>query len=403
MHEQKKAEYIAHVEMAAAWYKNTQYTPSNPWGGIEDSADDGRYLYEVYKASGEARAGVVWSQALAILALIDTHVRTGDYRCRNSLLRGVKYLLSLQNFDGRSPECFGGIFETVPNCGHSMLRDATTGCFGLNGLYLYTGEADYIERAKYFCEWFMKYGTDDKGWPWRCYNFIQKKGFNAAPQFTPDGPIPGKPHVAGDWQAGGGMCLYYTSKLTGDDRYIEEGFRPIIDKLLDIYDENEKEEVKLGWHGSNPITHGNDDFALISLIAAFRHWGEERMLDRIKERTRCHLNWMAPNGSYPNFGGTFVCGIEHLEYLRLAEEIGIDDYVDEVRESVAKTAEFGMTLQERDSENPLLYGGLYGQSDYGTTRDRIHHRSTGYSMNFYLKYEGEIWPSSFSSYGWEKK
>ena len=39
-----------------------------------------------------------------------------------------------------------------------------------------------------------------------------------------------------------------------------------------------------GWHGHTPITYGNDDFALIALIAAFRHWKDDRYLEQIKKR-----------------------------------------------------------------------------------------------------------------------
>ena len=160
-------------------------------------------------------------------------------------------------------------------------------------------------------------------------------------------------------------------------------------------------ENNAGWHGKAPITYGNDDFALIALIAGFRRWRDERYLNHIKKRTRIHLDWMADDGSYPNYGSTFVCGIEHMEYLKLAEEFGFSDHVADVKASLELTAAFGLTLQERNLNDPMYYGGLYGQTSYGVGRERIHHRSTGYSMEFYLKRLPGVWPASFSSYGWE--
>ena len=83
-----------------------------------------------------------------------------------------------------------------------------------------------------------------------------------------------------------------------------------------------------------------------------------------------------------------------------AEEIGLSEHVDDVKAAVTKSAEFGLGLQERTLNDRMFYGGLYGQTSFGVERDRIHHRSTGYSINFYLKLEGQYWPRTFSSYGW---
>lgn len=398
-----KARYLAHATTAGKWYVNTQCTRERPWGPVLDLADDGRFVYEVYKGTRWARGMGVWGQAMAIMNMFDLARETDESVYRKAGNSGIRYLLSLQCLDVRRPECQGAFWEHVPNEWISLVRDGATGCFALAYLYAETGDKEYLERAKMFCDWYMKYGsTKENCWPYFHFDFTTGKGDSMLGELEP-GFATRATHrgVDGDWQAGGGLAYYYTGLLSGEKRYLEEAFKPMLEKLVKIYEQHGDDPAMAGWHGETPVTLGNDDFALIALIAGFRYWKDERYLHQIKKRTRVHLDWMAEDGSYPNFGATFVCSIEHLEYLRLADEFGFDDYVDEVRTAVEKSAQFGLTLQERNLNDPFYYGGLYGQTSYGVERDRIHHRSTGYSINFYLKLAGEHWPRTFSSYGWE--
>jgi len=404
MDERTRARYLGHATAAANWYVNTQCTETRPWGPVHNLADEGRFIYEVYKGTGWMRGSGVWAQAMAIMDLFDVAQAVGGGKYSVAARVGTRYLLSLQCLDVRHPECQGAFWEHVPTDTISLVRDGATGCFGLAYLYAHTGEAEYLQRAKLFCDWYMKYGCKEADcWPYLYFDFAKRLGHSYRAMDDPsfhDGRK--KEGVDGDWQAGGGLALYYTGLLSGEQRYIEEGFRPMLEKVVRIYDAHGDDPAMAGWHGETPLTYGNDDFVFIALAAGFRHFKDDRYLHHLKKRTRTHLDWMADDGSYPNYGATFTCSIEHLEYLRLAEEFGFTDHVDEVRAAVERTAAFGLTLQERDLNERFFYGGLYGQTSYGVERDRIHQRSTGYSINFYLKLAGSHWPRTFSSYGWEK-
>jgi hypothetical protein len=59
-----------------------------------------------------------------------------------------------------------------------------------------------------------------------------------------------------------------------------------------------------------------------------------------------------------------------------------------------------LTVQVKESADLRLLGGLYGQSSHDVARTTIHHRSIGYSINFYLRLEGGIEVPTFSSFGW---
>ena len=398
------ARYMAHVTTAANWYVNTQCTEDRPWGPVHQLADEGRFVYEVYKGTRWARGSGVWAQAMAIMDLLDVAEATGEGKYARAARGGIRYLLSLQCLDVRYRQCQGAFWEHVPNDTLSLVRDGATGCFALDYLYAHTGDGEYLDRAKRFCDWYMAYGSKKEFcWPYLRFDFDKRIGHSYLGGADPAGQEDDRPEgIDGDWQAGGGLALYYTGLLSGEDRYLQEGFRPMLEKVVAIYDAHGDDPAMAGWHGRTPMTYGNDDFVLVALMAGFRRFRDDRYLKHIKKRTRTHLDWMAEDGSYPNYGSTFVCSIEHLEYLRLAEEFGFDDHVDDVRAAVERSAAFGLTLQERDLNDPLFYGGLYGQTSYGTERDRIHHRSTGYSINFYLKHVAKTWPRTFSAFGWEK-
>ena len=42
----QKLQFLHHAELAGHWYCNNQNTNERPWGGIAESADLGRFVYE---------------------------------------------------------------------------------------------------------------------------------------------------------------------------------------------------------------------------------------------------------------------------------------------------------------------------------------------------------------------
>ena len=60
-----------------------------------------------------------------------------------------------------------------------------------------------------------------------------------------------------------------------------EYFRQMIDPLVAIYERNAEAPIVPGFHGEVEISYGNDDFAIVALLAAYRHWREKRMLNAL--------------------------------------------------------------------------------------------------------------------------
>ena len=396
----QKLQFLHHAELAGHWYCNNQNTDEKPWGGIADSADKGRFVYEYLLHKNSARGMGVWGQAIGIMNLYDLAHRipaeAGHFTTAAQL--GANYLKTLQVTDFRLPKSIGGFREHTPQTAESYPRDAVTGGFGLCRLFKETQNQEWLDHARLFAEWWINHGTDENGWPFITFNLEQQHGHNRGMDVI--GEESGAEFIKGDWQAGAAIFFYQLYKLTGEERFIEKGLEPLIQGLAQIYEENLGKPVTEGFHGQVPISHGNDDFALVALICAYRLKRDRRFLDLLGERIAVQNRLMDADGSYPSFGGTFVSGINNLEFLKLVatEKLNLD--VLEVERCVRKTAEFGLTLQVKESTDLRLLGGVYGQSSHDIARTTIHHRSIGYSLNFYLRLAGGSEVPTFSSYSW---
>ena len=396
----QKQQFVHHAEMAGHWYVNNQNSSEHPWGGIHESADEGRFVYEYVLHKNLARGMGVWGMAIGIMDLYDLAKRIPSEGTRfvNAAKLAANYFKTLQVMDFRLPKSIGGFRENTPQMKESYPRDAVTGGFGLCRLFKETGDQEWLDRAKLFADWWIKNGTDDNGWPYITFNIEKQYGHNKG--IVAVGEEAGEDYVKGDWQAGSAIFFYQLYKLTKDERYIEKGFDPLIKGLAKIYKENKGKPVVEGFHGEVPLSYGNDDFALVALCCAYRLKKDKKLLELLVDRIADQNKLMDEDGSYPSFGGTFVSGINNLEFLKLVENEKLKIDIKKTEACVRKTAAFGLTLQEKQNLDPRLLGGLYGQSNYDVSRTWIHNRSTGYSINFYLRLEGKHEIPTFSSYGW---
>lgn len=397
----QRQEFLHHASLAGWWYMNNQNTDARPWGGICDSADAGRFVYEYVLHRNFARGMGVWGQAMAIMNLFDLARRYGEDGggCRRSAMLAASYLKSIQVTDFRLPKSIGAFREHTPQTAESFPRDGVTGGFGLCRLFKETQDEEWLDRARLFADWWIKHGTDKSGWPYITFNIDKQYGHNHGMEVAGE-DLDETEHVRGDWQAGSGIFFYQLYKLTGEERYIEKGFNPLIKGLSKIYEENVGKPVVEGFHGKVPISYGNDDFALVALICGYRLKKDKKTLALIVERVKQQNSLIDEDGSYPSFGGTFVSGINNMEFLKLVQSEGLDIDTSDVEDCVRRTAAFGLTIQVRTGTDLRMLGGVYGQSSYDVGRTWVHQRSTGYSLDFYLKLENKIDVPTFSSFGW---
>lgn len=384
--EKEKARFLETARLGGLWLLHNQNAPGQAWGGVDASADTGRFIYEYYPTTGQCRAMGVWGQALAVcgLSALARVPQPDGVDFQAVADRAAGYLLSLQFLDSRQPHAVGAFREQTPQTTWCYPRDAATGCFALAALYRQTGQTDYLERANLFCQWYRRFGSDSAGWPFNHFDFRTAQG---------------TPEVPGDWQAGGSLAYYYTARAANEPRWLEEGFRPVMEQLLTIGDPTDGGYHPHEWHGQCRLTTGNGDFSNIALVAAFRAFADERYLALLRRRLDLLLSLQDADGSLPNYGSTFVFALEGLDFLELAADAGLPDETDRLAEAVLRAARFGLTLQETTLRDVRAYGGFYGQSSFGVSRERIHHRDTNYAIALYLRLAGFDAPC-LSAVGW---
>ena len=113
----ERARFLEAARLAGLWYVHNQNAPGQPWGGVDQSADTGRFLYEYFPATGKCRGAGVWSQALATVALLslkNAGVADEDGLLEDRAGLAAGYLCSLQYLDSRCEKSFGGFREHTP-------------------------------------------------------------------------------------------------------------------------------------------------------------------------------------------------------------------------------------------------------------------------------------------------
>lgn len=372
----QREQLMEFCRLAGDWYANNQNTNEHPWGGVANSADHGRFIYEHFPATGKCRGNGVWGQAvgaMGLLALAERLDWAGE-PYREAALAAGKYLLSLQVLDQRDERLFGALREHTPQSDWIFPRDGATGCMGLCVLYRETQEEEYLYRARLYADWYIRNAMNEDGWPCHTYRFDQREG---------------EWRQEGAWQAGAGLAFYHLHKLTGEKRYLDEGLRPLMEGYKKLCAETGAAE-----------SAGTDDFAALSAMGACLFWDDQELLDCVRRRARAYMEHQDGDGSGPGNAGAFQAGLTWQNFARLADEKNLDVDLEPYRKAIAKAACFAPSIQERDPGDLRAYGGLYGQSTYSVSRTTIHHRSTGYALIFMLRHEGGVDPAGYNVFGW---
>jgi len=381
------ASYYHSAVLAGQWYKNTQNTPEHPWGGMRESADLGRFIYSHSPRHDSRRAIPVWGQAVGIMGFLSLHSRTGTKKYLESARMAGNYLKTLQILDSRNRRNFGAMRERTPQDQYSITRDAATGGMGFAALYKATGDKEYLYRLRILCDWYIEnLMKGEFKWP------LFKYWFDADKQ-RKTGKF--KDHT----DVGAGLMFYYAYKLTGEKRYIDEGLVPLCEQFAKDY--HIKPWKSRAFMEMESPWGTNDDFASISLLAAYRATGDKKYFDAAKR----HVDWLVSvqqkDGSYSgSSAAVYVAGLTILEFCRIIEVEGMNIDTASYYKTVLKGARFGLTQQEKKSLDLMAYGGFYGVTNFALNKNTIHHRVTGYSLLFNLRYEGKIDVPYYSTYGW---
>jgi hypothetical protein len=381
----EKQLFIESTLQSSRWYFNNQNTDKNPWGGMKNSADNGRFVYEYFPATKLGRGAGVWAQALGIMALGSVNWGGGkgyEYWQREEAIKlAAGYMSNLQFKGNVNVALNGGFSEHTPNELESYPRDAATGGIGMCVLYRLTGDKKYLEYAENFAKWYKQYGSDKNGWPYISFDFAKGRGTNKS--INVEGEEGDQEFIKGDWQAGGGLAYYYLASISGNKTYLTDYLYPLMDQLVAMFDANPYEGAVPGFHGEVPISFGNDDFALVTLLGAYKASGNKKYYETAKSRIYDFLKyWDEPSGRFPSLAGTFVSGITLKVFVDLEVSQGRKPE-QKILDAIKKIALGGLSVQAFDYNEQRVHGGFWGQSEYEAGRDRIHHRTTGYATVFY--------------------
>jgi len=384
-----EAQLLESATLAGKWHIDNQNNEKHPWGGVHSSADNGRFLYEYFPATGSGHGGVVWTQATAIMGLLTMFhgLRYVGWEFREPAILAGEYLKTLQILDKGKETNYGAFRETTPQTSYGYPRDAATGGMGLIALYRETGEEDYLQRAMIFAEWYHRYGSNEKGWPHYQFIFKTGKGGKPSPE-TPDA----------DWQGGGALVYYWLYKLTGDKKWFGY-FMQIVAILMEFHAHAQVDDMYS--LGKTQVSSGNDDFSIAVLMSAYRETKDKKILATVQKHVRRLWTLMDEDGSYPGYAGTFVSNFNNVEYLQLCREENIQEDIPALEARILKTIKFGLTLQELSPRDIRSHGGFYGQSVFGVSRRQIHARDTSYSIILHMRVVGGTETPYYSAWHWD--
>jgi hypothetical protein len=378
--EQYNARLLYSAMLAGDWLVNNQ-NKKTLWEQDYFNGDYGRWLYEYNIKDGFWRGSVCWTMSTGIMDLLMLHQRTGRPEYKDAIERAAVYLKSLQILDARKPRNFGAVREMSQLDNYIFPRDGMTTVGGYLALYHFTKDAEYLDRAKMYADWYLKYALNpETGWPYASFPF-DNADFNK--------------HM-GYYQAGGGVFLYHLYKTTGNKKYFDNGTKYLADKFFEYFINDD---------GSWKLDYNNDDFGAIALLCVYRETNEKKYWHTVQNRIDQLISAQRKDGSLVpgNTGGCYVAALTALNMLDLAKEKGIEVNKPRLEKFIRRCSDFALTLQETDpAAGTKAHGAFYGQINLNDFRKEwLHARATTYSILFNLRYEGKISVPFYSVHGWD--
>lgn len=262
----------------------------------QNAAESGTFLGSCGPSNGHLRA-CNWNHAFAAMGLLAAYHHFGDERYRAGAMRMVRYLKTLQIFSPFLPKHYGAFREMTPQTPWCFVRDALSAAWGMVEIYRETGEAEYLERAKLWYQWFRKNGMDEGGWPLWGVQF--EPGFGGC--FN---PIRINNELRGAFHGGSLNLFYQLYKITGDKEYVGDFYLRMADIYIDQIQQQDgyfhNVETATGKMAPNDpqggLHRGNDDLGTLGLIGAWRLTGDERYVVAIRRFFDAVFANQAPDG-----------------------------------------------------------------------------------------------------------
>ena len=194
-----------------------------------------------------------------------------DPRYEAAALAMGRYMKSLQILDSFHGDNHGAIREVTPFTTWCYTRDALSTAWGFIELYRYTRDAEYLERARLWGEWFLRKGCDEDGWPWWGHEL------EAPVDKTRPGPQM-CPQIQGSFQGGSLNFLYQLAVETGDQKWVGEPFCRIADRFVEQIQQPSGFFASIERATGKPpasdpqggLHRANDDLGSLGLLCAYK-------------------------------------------------------------------------------------------------------------------------------------
>ncbi|MFO7898722.1 MAG: hypothetical protein R6V58_06640 [Planctomycetota bacterium] len=384
--------YLAQALAAADWFVNTQVRMEMPYW----DANHGRLVYNYHIPTQATVLGLSWTQGRGIITLLGAWEATRESRYLRTAIQAAEYIKHLQILDERSPRRFGAIREECPASWYVYPRDALEAGIGLMHLWRATGVEEYLYRARLFADWFLRVAMEPDGW-------------------TPAGVMlyEGDDHENArrrSYCLGGGAYFFVQlARATGDERYLDDGFRPLARYLLEHYVRPDgvvstrdvttptRARGSADRYGDVAL---NDDCCGITMLVAYDVLGEEVYLDRMRR----YGDWMLEEeGPLPRYAAV---PLQALTLLDLSAVSGDEQYAEFARGKLGP--EF-VARQVVGSADPAVDGAFRGEDEPARhyapegahAEEFVNTRCTAYAANALFKLDGTIFGPYYSAVNWD--
>lgn len=354
----------------ADWLCNVQYPfrENNPSAG----------LYPWYiNADGHEYPAYQWNVAFAIMGLLGVAEHFKNPRYEHAALRMGKYLKTLQIFDPFNQEHYGAIRECTPMTSWCFTRDALSAAWGFLALYEYTRDAEYLQRAILWAEWFFLKGLDSEGWPIWGIQFEPYLDEMQGPQMLND--------IQGCFQGGSLNFLYHLARVTGNNQWTGKHFTAMADILVNHIQQPSGHFVSIDRKtkkvpSSDPqsgLHRTNDDLNSLGLLCAYKITGNSAYLNSIEKYLNAVFAGQLEDGA---FDSTSIASIPVI--LNIFYEAG--DLVNisfKYENTIEKALDKLISRQSSGRIIPRMAGGF----EEFTNDQAVCARSSCYSLIYLTK------------------
>jgi uncharacterized protein YyaL (SSP411 family) len=317
----------------------------------------GYFPWIIYADDNKKLPAQNWNYAFACMGLLGANKTFQNPRYERAALNIGRYMKSLQILDPFHGDNYGAIREVTPFTPWCYTRDALSVAWSFIELYRHTKDAEYLERARIWGEWFLKKGCDSDGWPYWGHQFEPiLEGEKPGPQMSNE--------IQGSFQGGSLNFLYQLYLETNDKKWVGAPFIRIADHFIKY------NQYPSGFFGhilrdtKQPPAHdpqfglhrANDDLGSLGLLCAYKVTGNKNYLVAIEKYLKAVFEGQWEDG---RFEESMACIPVVLNALLEGEKVL--SKTTKKDNAIEKAIKVLFEAQSDGRANPKMFGGIIEQ------------------------------------------